>query len=86
MNILEVGDLVLVTKKTDTRISKGLVIWTDQMNQAIGNVYTVVAYHEPTSKWACLSYRNWLFPIESLKKIELSDKANTETFIDLIQV
>ena len=90
MDHFEPGDLVLITKKVDIG-----GVWVNLMDQTIGQIAKL------STKQLCyrsdLIYidvyitqvkdiKTWLYPIESLKRIELKDKADNQAFQDLIQV
>jgi hypothetical protein len=92
MHTIQAGDLVLVTKITKTGDSKSGVRWVDRMDQAVGNIYKVSNQYMVRPGRVGLHFNTpvgdyeWLFPIESLKKVEISDKADVDTLIDLMQI
>lgn len=87
MNHFEIGDLVLITKESNVG-----GVWINLMDKTIGQIakisgkklinidaiYVDVIINGYTY--------HWLYPTESLKKIELKDKADNQAFQDLIQV
>ena len=92
MDLFQQGDLVLITKKSTIGD-----VWVSLMDKTIGQIVkisseSVQLRHRSDAIYVDVyisqikSKRTWLYPIETLKKIELSDKADTETFLDLMQV
>ena len=90
MNHFEPGDLVLITKKVDIG-----GVWVNLMDQTIGQIAKISSTkaYLPSDVIYVDVYishikykRTWLYPTESLKKIELKDKADNQAFQDLIQV
>ena len=82
---LQVGDAVLITRTVEEGENGWVNSWADGMDRTVGQIGKIRFIH-PGNIVVDFVDDWWNYPFFVLKKVNLSDKADAETFANLMNV